>query len=1019
MQTEGRRGKPVRAGYAGTTPFVVRLRDEDVHRVRAQELADVPRRRGIRAVRRLAPHDRDDVLAHETPELARKLLLRPEPRLLAEELVVRRNVPPFAAEVRVLRLRRRGIVGIAHGELSVLIAERVNSDNALVESLRLEFRHKRLQAALDAVAPGARGIRRPGPELRARRRDDVRGDAAAAVAEHDLPVLVAPGLVRMLALGEFRIGVAADRKDERDVRHEAHGVLDFAHGTLRVESVLRPVSAASRHPAEADVLHHQRNVRVGDGVSGKQLRRRNLLDRAVASLVDDGLHGASVDPEFGSALPLHDLRRMLHVRREPAVVRGFVHAVPFARHAPGAVLPAPGLLLRLERGDGPVRPDADRRIARDDDRRRQHAVMGNLARVLAVRLAARRIREAQRFGNASARVVLLEKFGDAVSGLPAMRAQKAVAVVAVRARDRHVRRKAHGLVGFRRREFGPLDDQIALFVSLDDSDDAVFDLDASFGPAGPDYRKRGIRATRGAPDHTFRRKLLAIRILVLPARRERTRIEQSARRGSAGTMDLPPVRPDGESRALAIPAAGAVPVERNATSSHMHVLEAREIPGVGNERTYLERPVKLRTKAAEPRDHKVRKRRVVVVLSALVRLPLRVQYRTGEPHSRERIEIFVNPRNRLSVFGPAHLLRGILVKELHVRLASDVAGRPLGDRVGEPREDDRRRERPARSVPLAGMSVVRDSESRRAPLGEAESERRGETLFAFHLRPGVAEARERHAEVPRRIAVQLAHRAAGAVRAHGREERQLRIPELFPDSPPKGFRLARKACGDVGALRESRDFGDGLRLAVHRAVKERTVSVASERVFASLAVVDGREHALPVSAHRERLALGAGAVDNRLRLPRFVQRDNRVEKFDRGGRIARDAHDIDERRANPGAVLHAVRAVRPEPEPRVVRRDGRVVHPPRLAQVVPRRADDRVVLSRPGDVGKELRDDPALGRLHAVAAEGAPAELVRAVDVRVRAFERGYSSRRCRGERRGKQCCRDHFGSFRGVSRSP
>ena len=398
---------------------------------------------------------------------------------------------------------------------------------------------------------------------------------------------------------------------------------------------------------------------------------------------------------------------------------------------------------------------------------------------------------------------------------------------------------------------------------------------------------------------------------------------------------------------------------------------------------------------------------------------MRVQYRAGEPHSRERIEILVNPRNRLSVFGPAHLLRGILVKELHIRLASDVAGRPLGDRVSEPREDDRRRERPARSVPLARMPVVRDPESRRAPLGEAESERRGETLFAFHLRPGVAEARERHAEVPRRVAVQLAHHAAGAVRAHGREERQLRIPELFPDSPPKGFRLARKACGDVGALREARDFGDGLRLAVHRAVEERTVSVASERVFASLAVVDGREHALPVSAHRERLAIGAGAVDNRLRLPRFVQRDNRVEKFDRGGRIARDAHDIDERRAKPGAVLHAVRAVRPEPESRIVRRDGRVVHPPRLAQVVSSGTDYGVVLPRPSDLRQKLRDDPALGRLHAVAAEGAPAELVRAVDVRVRAFERGHSSRRCRGERRGKQCCRDHFGSFRGVSRSP
>ena len=261
-----------------------------------------------------------------------------------------------------------------------------------------------------------------------------------------------------------------------------------------------------------------------------------------------------------------------------------------------------------------------------------------------------------------------------------------------------------------------------------------------------------------------------------------------------------------------------------------------------------------------------------------------------------------------------------------------------------------------------------------------------ETLRIRELRP-VRRGVHGNAEVPRRVAVQFAHRPRVAVVGTRREEAHVGIPAFFRQCATDALRLRLEFVGERLPPRPAGDGSDVLRLAPHRRVHERLPSAAAERELRSLVVVYGKEPALAVAAHAS-LAGGRTRNDHALEalLPARVVPDGGIQQFD--GQFVEPARlrKLARPREEPARIRPAV--LGPfvgEPETRVVGEILRIAQPAAFAEVVPGRAHDRVVYAAPRHLREELRHAPSAVAPAQMLAVRPPAEVVRSFDVLVRA----------------------------------
>ena len=191
------------------------------------------------------------------------------------------------------------------------------------------------------------------------------------------------------------------------------------------------------------------------------------------------------------------------------------------------------------------------------------------------------------------------------------------------------------------------------------------------------------------------------------------------------------------------------------------------------------------------------------------------------------------------------------------------------------------------------MSLVGDFESFRATLGERKAVEGGEALLVEQLLP-VRRDVKRHAEVPRRVAVEFAHRRQDAVPMPRGEELEVVVPALRHQRLADTVGLRLELLREVAPPDLARDSGDALRLAPHRGVEERLPSAAAERDLRALVSVEGHEPALAVAAHDKLTPLLRDAL-----FPTIVELHGVIEQ--RGGQVvkSRDFGELARTREEP------------------------------------------------------------------------------------------------------------------------
>ena len=332
--------------------------------------------------------------------------------------------------------------------------------------------------------------------------------------------------------------------------------------------------------------------------------------------------------------------------------------------------------------------------------------------------------------------------------------------------------------------------------------------------------------------------------------------------------------------------APAVPADGDIVAAVAEVVKNEVVPRRGAERIDREAVRALRHEADESRDHQVAERRVVVVLAALAGLLLALkEERAGDPVRRVGIHVLVDPGHcRVEpasdgIGGRAVQLvsEGVLPHQEREALALAGLARAGVETVDVCRERDGGRERPARSVPLALVPLVGDCEALRAALWEREPVLGGEALLVEELLP-VGRDVKRHPEIPRRVAVQLAHRCQGTIPVPRGEELEVAVPALRHQRLADALGLRLELRGKIRLTDTARDGGNALRLAPHRRVEERLPSAAAERDLRALVSVQGHEPALAVAAHDELAPLLRNAL-----FPAIVELHGVVEQ--RGGQV--------------------------------------------------------------------------------------------------------------------------------------
>ena len=238
-----------------------------------------------------------------------------------------------------------------------------------------------------------------------------------------------------------------------------------------------------------------------------------------------------------------------------------------------------------------------------------------------------------------------------------------------------------------------------------------------------------------------------------------------------------------------------------------HVVEAEPVPlAGGHERVDLDDVVFSRAQADQAGNDQVAITGMVIVLAAFCHagfpalLPLALilgfEHGAAQPIARARVEVLVDPRHDRAVGLLEPVTARVDPQRLEVVLLANRVLFVVVQHVGHRRERHGCRHRPARPVPLTGVALVGELETRMSLLGGRRAERCPEALRVGQLLPRdlVALAGDGQVEVPRRVAVQLAdvHEAGDLALALTVVERSERIaPAALADEARGNLRRLR------------------------------------------------------------------------------------------------------------------------------------------------------------------------------------------------------------------------------------
>ena len=196
-------------------------------------------------------------------------------------------------------------------------------------------------------------VGRPRPRLELRVL--LRADHVARVAIDDLALLGAPDFVRVRIAPAHR-RVERHRDDVQRVRRGEHRPAHLPSGLRHIEAVRRPGILPVGAGAEAHLCHQQRHPGLVHPLAAEKQR----LAGGMAALEEDGRHGLAVHRQLRVVAVLHNLRHMVHIRRQLRLERRRVRQVG-RKITPMAALARDGVCLdNLLHGiDTPVAPRGD------------------------------------------------------------------------------------------------------------------------------------------------------------------------------------------------------------------------------------------------------------------------------------------------------------------------------------------------------------------------------------------------------------------------------------------------------------------------------------------------------------------------------------------------------------------------------------------------------------------------------------------------------------------------------------
>ena len=231
---------------------VRRLRNDYVNLLRIGEIANVMGGTEAVSERRHAPAHHNYRLAEKFADVAGEVILQFHRGTLEKSGVI-----PFA-RFRERKAGRLRPIGYGRGELRIVIAGDVDTNDSLRQSAFLQFEHKLRKHLLHFCAPDARMIRHPRPigaRFFARSFKHVH-----PISIYDIAVLCAPDFVcPSITPSDGRIHAQSDGIQR--IRSRQHGATHFFNRLCRVEAIGGPRSLTNVALSKAHERHHQRYPR--------------------------------------------------------------------------------------------------------------------------------------------------------------------------------------------------------------------------------------------------------------------------------------------------------------------------------------------------------------------------------------------------------------------------------------------------------------------------------------------------------------------------------------------------------------------------------------------------------------------------------------------------------------------------------------------------------------------------------------------------------------------------------------
>ena len=311
VQTEAFERDPAGAVESGGAALVARLGDEEVHCSGVDERSEIESRHDGAAERVHAPAPDDDRFPEFLLEVAREILLHAHRTDLEKLLVSNVRLFPYRVQIRTLREFRCALppypavdlflpdmerldcggreVGLACGELSVVVSCEMHADDALRQSRALQFAHELRHQLLDVIPPDGRMVGDPRPGVRFRL--SLHCVSGRTRAPYRISLCRHPCVAGMF-VGILRIRIAADREQEKRFRRTAHEILHALYRSGAVEAVLAPESDSAKSDAQTDIHRMEVDARFLEHRTFAR-KRHSVAERR--RLEEYRRHSASVD----------------------------------------------------------------------------------------------------------------------------------------------------------------------------------------------------------------------------------------------------------------------------------------------------------------------------------------------------------------------------------------------------------------------------------------------------------------------------------------------------------------------------------------------------------------------------------------------------------------------------------------------------------------------------------------------------------------------------------------------------